>query len=487
MINELFQNYIYNYRQIYMKRMDCRKGKNMNEIKGILTVLCLLTVSIPVAGGGVGSTFTNDSVCTQMGEVASWTYMVYCVGDAIGNDPDRGKVFFDELMLNKMNLMELSGSTTDVNIVIQADDYNIWGGDKGSFGGTRRYYIQHDENPAELADYTLNENVWYLEEQNMGDSDTLIDFLSWATINYPADHYILILNGHGHGWMGICSDETSYKISNTGNSLISLSELNSVLSSCLHLDILFLEACHMGQIEVFYELKDHADIVLAGESFMAVSPPMIELPLKNLTNNPELAPVEIAQMFVDNYNPSLFYEDVDWWCPLFGIKSKHINNITQAIDNLTEAIINQYSSDPIKTRLLISKAFKHSTMYWSGGIITDDMISHDLYRFTEEIHDLSKNKMPNVYNAAKEVISVVDNSSIIKHSNKSNEDYHGIAIFSPPRKLSPLLYYYSYILPFLILIPKISYKSLEFAKDNSWDDLLDIMYPLRKCILNICN
>jgi hypothetical protein len=135
-------------------------------------------------------------------------------------------------MLQVLNIMELSGSTSEVNIVVQADDYTIWGGNNGTFGGTRRYLIQHDENIDELADYTLNKNVWYLEEQNMGDPQTLVDFVNWATDKYPAEHYFLMLFSHGGGWIGMCQDETSGKIWNP-DTIISISELKSALLSFL--------------------------------------------------------------------------------------------------------------------------------------------------------------------------------------------------------------------------------------------------------------
>jgi hypothetical protein len=37
-------------------------------------------------------------------------------------------------------------------------------------------------------------------ERNMGDPQTLVDFVTWSKANYPADHYALYFWGHGWSW-----------------------------------------------------------------------------------------------------------------------------------------------------------------------------------------------------------------------------------------------------------------------------------------------
>ena len=41
-----------------------------------------------------------------------------------------------------------------------------------------------------------------LGEVNMASGDSLVDFVTWAVENYPADKYALILSDHGMGWPG---------------------------------------------------------------------------------------------------------------------------------------------------------------------------------------------------------------------------------------------------------------------------------------------
>ena len=462
-------------------------------ILGIISILFFMSINT-ANSGFITSDNHKEMTSIITTNLASWTCMVYWVGDGKGDLPN-GTFYFDKDMIKNINMMELSGSTSKINIIVQADDLEIWGGNKGNISGTRRYHIQYDDDMENLADYNLGENVWYIGEQNMGDPSTLKEFINWAVSSYPAEHYFLTLMGHGEGWTQFCQDYSSGGIKepqisyfNPSTSMSIKPELNNVLSSSPHLDILFLFGCHMGQIEVFYQLKECADMILATENFGAGSLPMFEIPFKNLKANPQLTSVEIAQLFVDNYNPELEpeYDFYNNWSPLFGIQTKNIDDITQAISNLTEAIIKQYDSNPIKVNQVISNAFKQSVMETPVKNFYAPH-AHELYKFAEKICDLTKNKMSKVYNAALELLSVIDNSSIIKHSKKPNEDYHGLAVFSPPRSLPNLKCYFTVNLWGLEILPRNRYKSLDFAEDTQWDKILDIMYPMRRMILKIFN
>ncbi len=429
---------------------------------------------ILASSGFINLDNTKEIISTDNPDEASWTCMFYIAGDTTVNTPKENNIPYDKtLMLNIMNQMELSGSTSEVNIVVQADDYIIWEG--GKLGRTRRYLIKHDENLDKLANYTLNETVWYLEEQNMGDPSTLNDFISWATSNYPADHYILILCGHGAGWVGICPDYTSGVFN--PNAVLNLPEIESALSSCPPLDILLLFACQMGQIEVFYELKEYTNITLAVESIMCNPPQVIEIPLKKLTSNPKLTSQELAQLFIDNYKPELCYNSTGW-SPLFGVQSKDIDNITRAVDNFAEEIIKQYKSAPIRTRLMLRHAFKHSTIFIKGENINNiDSHSHELYKVAEKICELSKNKNPKLFDVALNVLSAIDNSSILKPSEPFNEYYHGLAIFSPPAaKTIGIIKHLINVFTIKILTKNYKYKTIDFAEDTQWDEFLKLYY-----------
>jgi hypothetical protein len=92
----------------------------------------------------------------------------------------------------------LVGSSTDVQIVTQMDRCQGGYQGDGNWISARRYYVTADDDLNQIN----SEVVEDLGEVNMADGQTLVDFVTWAIQNYPADKYALILSDHGMGWPG---------------------------------------------------------------------------------------------------------------------------------------------------------------------------------------------------------------------------------------------------------------------------------------------
>ena len=114
--------------------------------------------------------------------------------------------------------------------------------------GITRYVVQPNGN------YTSGVNRWTLAEANMGDPDTLNNFVSWSMDQFPADHYYLAIDDHGNGAYGISFDATSL------NDPLTPPEVYSALKAATQngarkIDILDYEACLMGLAENAYDVK----------------------------------------------------------------------------------------------------------------------------------------------------------------------------------------------------------------------------------------
>src|SRR3970040_61947 len=105
-----------------------------------------------------------------------WTVMVYLAGD---NNLDANGVT-DLVEMKKI------GSVPGMNIVAQFDR-------SGAGFPRKRFFIRNGTS--------LNADVVEsLGETNSGKPEILLDFIKWGAINYPADHYMLVLWNHGQGW-----------------------------------------------------------------------------------------------------------------------------------------------------------------------------------------------------------------------------------------------------------------------------------------------
>ncbi|HET9590168.1 MAG TPA: hypothetical protein VFO91_15385, partial [Anaerolineales bacterium] len=113
--------------------------------------------------------------------VPEWTVIVYSAAD---------DEVLEENMWFDVNEMELVGSTSEMNIVVQIDRYaGAFSGD-GDWTDTRRYLILQDNDLSTISSPVV---------QNLGEVDTgnpgaLVDFVTWAIQSYPAKKYALILS-----------------------------------------------------------------------------------------------------------------------------------------------------------------------------------------------------------------------------------------------------------------------------------------------------
>jgi len=210
--------------------------------------------SAPVAG------FTPPA----SSKAGSWTVMLYQDADDQVLEQD---VFTD------FNEAERVGSTDKVHIVAQLDRFRgAFIGD-GNWTSTRRYYVTRDNDLNAIQSQLVAEG-----ESNMSDPATLVDFATWAVQTFPADHYVLILSDHGMGWPGGWTDpdpanntsERAPLAQVVGNAMY-LDQLDAALGQIRQqagidkFDIVGMDACLMGQLEVLSALEPHARYAITSE------------------------------------------------------------------------------------------------------------------------------------------------------------------------------------------------------------------------------
>jgi hypothetical protein len=208
--------------------------------------------------------------------------MVYLVAD---NDLDYyGPIDVDE--------MKTVGSTASVNIVV------LW----DSWDGPAQVYKVNKVGLEELTDSELNG-----KEVNMGASETLRDFVGYATKKFRTDHYVLVLWDHGDDFGGCCWD---YHTVDQEESIDYLNhqEITSALSR-FRLDILAYDGCVMSLIEVPYEYYVQGlkiDYFVGSEGYVPMEGFPYDTILANLTANPAMSPSEFSKVMVDKYEE--FYQ-----------------------------------------------------------------------------------------------------------------------------------------------------------------------------------
>jgi hypothetical protein len=277
-----------------------------------LHILASASVALALSagcGGGGGGTVTPPHAR------AKWTVLVYLNG--ANNLQQFGPLNFDQ--------MEEVGSSADVSIVVQWKQASCNTCGTPSWNDTRRYYVMKNTTDINQNGGNGTDNISYAPVQdlgsnvNMGDFNTLHDFITWGQQNFPADHYALVLWDHGSGWYTIdgyraagkkpmaravsFDDATKYEID--------IWQLTQALTTSPALDMVVFDASLMQMTEVAYEIRSVTGVVVGSEE----SPPGFGYPyqilLADLAANPNMTAAQFGKDIVDQTltyytnNPSL--------------------------------------------------------------------------------------------------------------------------------------------------------------------------------------
>jgi hypothetical protein len=257
---------------------------------------------------------------------ADWTLLFYFDGD---NN-------LEEAAFNDLQELEKVGSNPRIRLAAQSD---FTQGFKPGLAATRRFEIIQDDDTENLTSPILQS----LGEQNMSDPKTLTDFIIWGKKYFPARRYALILWDHGEAWYQESAAsqqlevqgskfppgrrpiraggkvqssklatrnpklETYYPeaifLDNDNHSdLMKNFQLRQALEAAgVHFDLIVFDACVMATIEVAYELKDQAEVMVASQELMQENGLPYDLIVSGLNQGPEETAEELAAVIVDDY------------------------------------------------------------------------------------------------------------------------------------------------------------------------------------------
>ncbi len=352
---------------------------------------------------------------------AKWTVMVYISGD---NNLEDYVVKDLELELGAI------GSTTDVQIVALADRGPGFDTSRGDWQTTKLFHVTQGM----LADAGSAVADW--GERNMGDPQTLTDFVSWAKTNYPADHYALYFWGHGWSWHPgwVMEDDTNADT-------LDYTEQRAAIPSLGFIDVVGYDGCNMSSIEIFDLWHGHATAATSSQEYVGWDGIEYDVMLAQLVANPNMTADQVAiatsQSAANDRTWSAVAVDFR-----FGALLTAVNNWAVALQGGLAANRTKYN-----------RAFGATRSFWQAPVDKDlwDMA----YEINRQVSDTNiKSKSQAVMNAV---------NSVVLHERHVNSyaDVHGITIYHVSKaadKGSDYFYYRS---------------NLDFAAQSAWDEFLD--------------
>lgn len=375
------------------------------------------------------------TVPLQTAARAKWTFMVYLNA---ANDLQT----FGPLNVNQM---EKVGSTSDVNIVVQWKQANCSTCGSPQWVSTRRYYVRRDTDTSRVTSPVIEDlgpNV------DMGDWRQLYSFVSWAQKRYPADRYALVIWNHGAGWRntraGMVPALRSVSIDDSTQNEIQTWQLPQALSVTPKLDLLIFDASLMQMVEVAYEVRNAASIMVGSEE----SPPgegyVYDTFLSDLAQEPGMTPAMLAESIVVRTIES------------YGSSS----NITQSALDLSRIEDVAQRMDAF-ARLAI---FYSSTYGSALSAIRRDAESY-LYRDNKDLWHYADvvrtSTLPaDLQAAASNLQQAVADAVMVERHGSLHPNSHGIAVYVPDPS--------SYLL---------TYANLALSRVTQWDEWLRAQPP----------
>ena len=320
---------------------------------------------------------------------AKWTVMVYMSGD---NNLE------DFIAKDLETELAPTGSSTDVQVVALADRGPGFDRSHGDWQTTKLFHVTQGMTAlpgSEVADWG---------ERNMGDPQTLVDFVTWSKANYPADHYALYFWGHGWSWHpGVVMQD------DTNADTLDYHEMKPIMNTLGFNDVVGYDGCNMASVEIQSLWHGHATALAASQEFVGWEGIQYDVVLAQLAANPAMTADQVAiatsASATSKKTFSAVAVDGRW------------DALRTAIDNFAVAMRNGAAANRSK----MTKAFGFTRDMWQAPI------DKDLYDMAFEINKGVSDA--NMKAKAQAVIAAM--GPVVLHERHVSQyaDAHGITIF----------------------------------------------------------
>lgn len=429
--------------------------------------------------------------------------MMYLAGDTSSSNLGRALQKNINDLISGLKNSSLALNERNVNVIVFAD----FTGKSKLFCANYPYFVLTD----------ISEEAEFIQDDcNSGDILTLGKFLKFANERFSAEKKILTIGSHGSGIFGTKKGDKnpfetslSYRSICPDNDSSSSKNMMWILESQLpyafdyagfkdseKLDLLHLDLCLEGGIEVAYELKKNVKYFLASpEQIPAEGFPYSKMEsLFARGTSIEDFGISCVEIYANqNYNGSGWYNTLTF-ASLDESYMEELKNSVNALSDYLSNSANEYLED-IKNNFFASS----NSAYCPGKYIRYDgnyAFMYDFGFFVEKLKDdVELNKEPELQALCSKVLSSLEKIIIRSWREKINgssenlyDDFSGnyyglsIAVKAIPVNVSHILNNYISDYPKkeysgkYLLNPYYS-SEFSFKNDTSWKNFLSVLYP----------
>ena len=290
-------------------------------------------------------------------------------------------------------------------------------------------------------------------ELDMGDYKELVKFVKFVKENYPAKHYMIGIWNHGSGWKAKTDKNVVRGVSydDSSNNHITTNELTTATKLCEEalgqkIDVINMDCCLMGMVEVAYAIKDHRNYFVGSEEVEAGKGTPYDDVLKGL--KPGMTAKDFANHWVNAYAKS--YQGGSQGrddSTQSAMDLSKIDALVDALNGFSKAIMSGKYAEKVSAAVAKTVKFEYPENI--------DLL-HFLKNFKPSVEGDSSviTAMDKVEKAARAVI--INNKTTARSSSYNRyKDAEGIAIYLPQR-----------------FNLESKYLDLGFSKASMWDDMI---------------
>jgi hypothetical protein len=236
---------------------------------------------------------------------------------------------------------------------------------------------------------------------------------------------------------------------------VELKDVVAYMQGCIgnrKVDVIGIDACLMTMLEVAYQIRDYALVLVGSEEVEPGEGWPYDRILSELVRSPQMSRAALSKAIVDQYidsydkgapsSPSVTQAAVDL---------SKLGDITQAVDDPATQLLSKLQK--AQTQSDIFRAWKSTTRFYEN-------LYMDLYQFADNLGRVSTDtKIRHACTVIKRTFEGKEGDSPLiaeRHLGENLSGVRGLSIYMPPFKN-----------------PSDFYRELDFANETKWADFLN--------------
>lgn len=398
----------------------------------------------------------NASTSATKTDVAEWTIMIYMSAD---ND------LTDEC-IRALSETKSARFSNKINVIAQLDPHEPrmktkrFAINKKASGGGESAAGGLDEDSIDLlpgkTDFKgpKSTSIASTGDINMAEPKTLFDFVSRCLDLYPARHYMLVLDGHASG----VEEGFLLKDQNPPGSM-SLDDLRNVLAAIkdelkMNIDVLGLDACLMNMLEICYEFKGLAAIMVGSQGLTPghgwpFAKIIYELNRNPITEPEQLAAEQLARIIVRQFTDSYLDNSIigGLSVDIAALRLTDTDTVAKTLNDLAGFLVTKLNDPNVRDQIILS--------HWRAQSFNGELYV-DLWDFCEVLKvNYKSNENGDVFKKCSAVQDAIQAMRVAScFCGIEYQHAHGLSIYFPWSEIFS------------------GYKNLAFAnlsgKDSNW-------------------